>query len=274
MRPRTSVERVERWCYPEGARPDHVAIEEPLEIVLSDPSGRALKLATTLRTPGHDYELALGYLYSLALVSSMAEIGTLSYCGSGPAYNRLVINYRAALPARAYELRRNDISHSGCGACGDTDLSCPPTPAVRPLDNPADPQWLLSLPPQLRAGQKIFERCGGTHAAASVAAHASIAELFEDVGRHNAVDKVVGSLLLARRLPADGQWLVLSGRAGWELVQKAAQAGFAGVLSVGAPTSRAIAVARGAGLCLAGFAQRERFNVYTLPEAIAGLSGG
>lgn len=274
MRPRTMVERVERWCYPDGPRNDFVAIEEPLEIVLSEPGGTSLKLATTLRTPGHDYELVLGYLHSLRLLSEMAEVSTLSYCGSGPAYNRLVIHYRAALPARAYELRRNDVSHSGCGACGDTDLSCDTPAAVRPMRSAVSPQWLLSLPAQLRAAQKVFARCGGTHAAAAVAAGESLAEPFEDVGRHNALDKVVGSLLLAGKLPADQQWLVLSGRAGWELVHKAAQAGFAGVLSVGAPTTRAIGVARAAGLCLVGFAQSERFNVYTTPQAIAGLSRG
>lgn len=274
MQPRTSVERVERWCYPDGPRFDLVAIEEPLQIVLADRSGTALTLATTLRTPGHDYELALGYLHSLGLVASMGELNTLSYCGSGPEYNRLVINYRGPIPPAAYDLRRSDISHSGCGACGQTDAACQTPASVQSVLQPVAPEWIARLPAALRAEQKLFARCGGTHAAGAALPGTGVADVYEDVGRHNAVDKVIGGLLMAGKLPANQNWLVLSGRAGWELIQKAAQAGFAGVVSVGAPTTRAIAVARQAGMCLAGFAQRDRFNVYTCPRAIAGLTDG
>lgn len=270
MQARPGVQKVPRWAYPEGSPSDEIVIEEPLEILLTCGS-QALKLATTLRTPGHDYELVLGYLYSLGLLQSMAEVQTLSFCGSEPNYNRLLVQYREALPEAAWRMSRPDVTHAGCGACGQTE-TVESIPAVEPAARPVEPEWLTALPQQLRRAQKLFARCGGTHAAGLANPGENLQLAFEDVGRHNAVDKVVGHLLMEKKLPARQQWLVLSGRAGWELLQKAARAGFAGVASVGAPSTSALSIARTAGLCLVGFVQANRFNVYCRPEAIAGLS--
>jgi FdhD protein len=259
------VVSLQRWGHPQGLSPDRVILEEPLQITLR--SGQeGLRLATILRTPGHDYELVFGYLFALQLIQKADEIHKISYCSRPQDYNRVSVYFRGPLPARAYSLRNQEWVHGGCGACGQDELQVDPPHRVAPLTTPLSAPWMCSLPDRMKAQQTLFEDCGAAHAAARIPAGGSILEVREDVGRHNAVDKLVGHLLMQQRLPASGEWLVLSGRAGFELVQKAVQAGFSGVASVGPPTSLAVAYADQAGLCLVGFLQNQRFNVYTGPD--------
>lgn len=261
MQPRRDVQRVARQAYPAGPAHDYLALEEPLSLTLRHGEQR-LPIASILRTPGQDFELAAGYLYSLGLLQHRNQFSELTFCGAGPDFNALQIVFREPWPAHADQARRVDLVHSGCGACGDNRLRLPQPLPVEPLQSEPDPAWVTRLPGRLRKRQRLFERCGGVHGALALNDQDQELACFEDVGRHNAVDKVVGALLLQGALPARGCWLVLSGRAGWELVHKAARAGFAAVASVGAPTSSALQVAQSSGLALFGFVSERRFNRY------------
>lgn len=263
MRPRKRLLRVERWNEAGLASRDQVILEEPLQIHLQSTFSGGLRLGTTLRTPGHDYELVFGYLFSLGIITSVDEVSELSYCSSPQDYNHLSVTFRGPIPERALNLRSQAWVHAGCGACGQDELRASPPHRVQPLAQAPSSEWLCALPAELRRGQKLFEQCGGNHAAALVRPGGVIELVHEDVGRHNAVDKVVGELLMQGRLPAAGCWLLLSGRAGYELVQKAVAAGFSAVASVGPPSSLAIRYAEEAGLTLVGFLQANRFNRYT-----------
>lgn len=265
MRPRTRLQQVTRWNEAGAASRDQVVLEEPLQIHLASAT-RSLRLGTTLRTPGHDYELVFGYLFSLGIIASRAEVSEISYCSSPQDYNRVSVTFRGDIPSRALDLRNQAWTHGGCGACGQDELQVLPPHRVEALAWPPPTAWLCGLPRQLRSRQALFEQCGGTHAAALVRPGGSIEQVFEDVGRHNAVDKLVGELLMQDRLPAAGCWLLLSGRSGFELVQKAVAAGFSAVASVGPPSSLAIRYAEQAGLVLVGFLAEERYNRYTTSE--------
>lgn len=276
MRPRKRLLEARRWQFSRAQeasddRPglkldrDRVVLEEPLHISLKSHHQR-LPLATVLRTPGHDYELTLGYLFALGLIQSKAEVIDISYCSSPQDYNRLTVLLRGPIPDRARLLRSPEWVHGGCGLCGQEKLDFASPARVAPLQQALPSQWLLQLPRELRRQQELFYQTGATHAAARGSPEIEIRDLFEDVGRHNAVDKLVGHLLNQRQLPASGQWLLLSGRAGFELLQKAVQAGFSGVASLGPPSSLAIRYAQEAGLCLVGFLSPDRYNLYTHPE--------
>ncbi|MBT9584180.1 formate dehydrogenase accessory sulfurtransferase FdhD [bacterium] len=269
MHPRKTMVKMPRWNHPQGSSRDRIILEEPLQITLR--SGQeGLRLGTILRTPGHDYELVFGYLFALKLIERAEEVREISYCSSPQDYNRVSVHFRGPLPAAAHSLRNQDWIHGGCGACGQDELQVSPPYQVAPLQGPIQVEWLCSLPPLMRAQQALFHGCGASHAAGRVSTGQPLAEVREDVGRHNAVDKLVGHLLMNQNLPAAGDWLLLSGRAGFELVQKAVQAGFSAVASVGPPSSLAISYAEQAGLCLVGFLQPQRFNVYTRPELFSG----
>lgn len=259
MRPRRRLLAVRRRDHLGAAHEDQLLLEEPLQVTLQG-GGRRLKLATILRTPGHDYELVLGYLFALELIGSAAEVKELDYCATPQDYNHLTVIFRHDIPEKAMQLRSQEWVHGGCGACGQDSLTVvPPRQVV--AATAWEPEWLYGLPRLLRGQQGLFERCGGSHAAALVRPGGSPELVFEDVGRHNAVDKVVGRLLMDKR-SAQGHWLLLSGRAGFELVQKAVQAGFSGVASVGPPSSLAFTYAQQAGLTLVGFLRDDRYNVY------------
>ena len=242
---------------------DQLLLEEPLQLVLQG-GGRRLRLGTILRTPGHDYELVMGYLFALELIGSAEDVKELDYCATPQDFNHLTAIFRGELPEKALQLRSQEWVHGGCGACGQDSLQANPPHRVEPAGAWQN-EWLCNLPDQLRAQQDLFAKCGGSHAAALVRPQGRPELVFEDVGRHNAVDKVVGRLLMERR-PAAGNWLLLSGRAGFELVQKAVQAGFSGVASVGPPSSLAFSYAQQAGLTLVGFLRQDRYNVYTRPD--------
>jgi FdhD protein len=239
--------------------PDPVVVEEPLEIQVG---GRPL--VVTMRTPGHDAELAAGWLFAEGLIDAREDLLALDADAGAPGPNVAGVRLR---DARAADAARAFLSAAACGVCGKSAIEqvfargLPALPGGRPRIARA---WLEALPAGMRAAQPLFARTGGLHAAALFTAGGALVVLREDVGRHNAVDKVVGERLLAGALPSLADCvLVLSGRAGFEIVQKAARAGIPVVAAVGAPSSLALRVADRCGMTLVGFLRADRFNVYT-----------
>jgi FdhD protein len=239
--------------------PDELIVEEPLEIRLD-----GHLVTTTMRTPGNDFELAAGLCFTEGLLAG-ASIHTCRYCGTGPAvdteFNIVSVDTGGAAPV---PVARVATTTSSCGLCGSVaidDLRARLTP-LRGLA-PISLDVLAAAPARVRRDQDLFASTGAVHAAAAFGADGAPVVVREDVGRHNAVDKVVGRLLLDGLLPANGLGLYVSGRASFEIVQKAWAAGFAAVVAVSAPTSLAVEAARTAGLTLAGFVRDGRMNVYT-----------
>ncbi len=255
-----------------GPREEQLATEEPLEIRVGD-----RRLAVTMRTPGADFDLAVGWLFAEGVVRGGADVRSIRYCTDVDLdplerYNVVTVDLAAPASAVAAELAaRSYVMSSACGVCGrDTvaDLrgrGYLPAPAVPGLD----PALLGALPERLRRSQKVFDRTGGLHAAAL--ADLTTGELLvvrEDVGRHNAVDKVVGRAVLDGLVPAAGLGLVVSGRTSFELCQKAVAAGMTALVGVSAPSSLAVSLAREFGLTLAGFAREGRLTVYAAAERL------
>jgi len=241
--------------------PDELAVEEPLTIRLDDHL-----VATTMRTPGHDFELAVGFCFTDGLLGG-AIVRACRYCATGSAvdtaFNVVSVDTGGQAPVPTARL---GVTSSSCGLCGSTTIdeladrleALGPTP-------PIALEILAGMADRVRIDQTVFEATGAVHAAAAFDALGTPLVVREDVGRHNAVDKVVGRLLLDDRLPATGLGLYVSGRASFELVQKAWAAGFAALVSVSAPTSLAVATAERAGLVLAGFVRGARINLYSSP---------
>jgi FdhD protein len=249
---------------------DAVAIEEPLEIRIA---GEAI--AITMRTPGHDAELVLGFLLAEGIVRSVDEVGGIAHCGR-PGESGNVIDVTSA-PGQviAWEptgsMRRATLVTSACGVCGRRNIDDLLARVGEVQDDARfAAAWIRRLTRELSPGQANFAASGGVHAAALWDASGVPYVLREDVGRHNAVDKVIGRAALDRRLPARGMALVVSGRASFELVQKAAVARIPMLVSVSAPSSLAVAAARQSGITLVGFARAERFNVYSGEQRIIG----
>jgi FdhD protein len=260
-------------------RPDHLAVEEPLEIrVGGDP------LAVTMRTPGHDIELAAGFLVSEGVISRSDEFRTAIHCG-GPGtpggssentYNVLDVALAPGVAPPSPDIARSFYTTSSCGVCGKASIDAVET--VSSYDVSTDAATvaavdLVALPDRLREQQAVFEKTGGLHAAALFdAATGEMLVLREDVGRHNAVDKVVGWAVLEGRLPLVGTVLQVSGRASFELVQKAVMAGIPILSAVSAPSSLAVELADASGLTLAGFVRGASLNLYAHPERITAES--
>jgi FdhD protein len=241
--------------------PDDLAVESPL-VLAAD--GEAI--ATLMRTPGHDLELAAGWLVVESGVRCAADIVTLRSCREDDT-DRVHITLREGVrPARP----RAFVTSAACGVCSADVLDLHPLATSAPHNE----RWrvqrntLVHLPDAMRVGQRMFERTGAVHAAALAAPDGTLAGVREDVGRHNAVDKVVGAALFAHRLPATDQLLVVSGRVSFEIVQKAVAAGVAGIVAVSAPSSLAVDLAREHGLLLAGMVRGGRCNVYAGDELI------
>ena len=266
---------VRRWHAGEWSEsPDAVVTEEPLQLMLD-----GKELSVVMRTPGHDAELAAGLMFGEGILRSREDIRVMKISAeSGEVETQVPLEasivdsntvdvHLAREPRRRPE--RSMLSSSACGVCGAVliddlkrDLSVlPPGPAL-------DAAMLPPLVDRLRSGQGVFERTGGLHAAGLFDAAGELTCLREDVGRHNAVDKVVGRMLLDGRLPARGSVLVVSGRAGYEIVQKSINAGIPVLAAVGAPSSLAVALAREFNQTLVGFLRGERFNVYSAPERL------
>jgi FdhD protein len=250
-------------------RPDSLAGEEPLEIRVRA-SGATRRLGVTMRTPGNDYELAAGLLYGEGIVAGPEDLLQIGYCpdvDEEQRYNVVIADLRGALPDMP---ERGFSAGSACGVCGSAviaDLQARRLPALGPGPS-VTPELLYSLPEQLRSAQGLFAATGGLHAAALFAPDGTLVALREDIGRHNAVDKLVGWALLKRLLPLTNQVLLVSGRAGYEIVQKAVVAGIAVLCSISAPSSLAVALARRSGQTLVGFLRDRRCNVYTGIERI------
>lgn len=237
-------------------RTDTVAVEEPLEIRVNGHS-----VAVTMRTPGSDFELAAGFLFTEGIVSKRDAIAGISYCAKPQNYN--IVNVALTVPFDPTRFSRHVYTSSSCGICGKASLelvraACPAK--VEPFR--PDHEMLFALPGKLRAAQPVFEQTGGLHAAALFDKIGNLLHLNEDVGRHNALDKLVGTLLLAGKLPAHETVVLMSGRASFELVQKAVIAGIPALAAVGAPSSLAINLAKEFGVNLVGFLRDGRFNEY------------
>jgi FdhD protein len=250
---------------------DHVAVEEPLEIRLAAAgeagSGRAVSV--TMRTPGHDTELALGFLHGEGLVGCREDVAEARPCG--PSGNVVRVELAAHVEADVRRLERNFYTSSSCGVCGKASIEAVrallPTRAV---DSPlrVTSRLLGTLAETARVAQGIFDKTGGLHAASLFDASGVLDASFEDVGRHNALDKLVGAALLAGSLPLSGSVLLLSGRASFELLQKAIMAGIPVVAALGAPSSLAVDLAQENGVLLVGFLRGETFNVYSHPDRL------
>jgi FdhD protein len=252
-------------------RADTLAAEEPLEIRVA---GRPLTV--TMRTPGNDFDLARGFLVSEGVVTAALDVAAIRYCAGataddGNTYNVVDVRLADGVPLPDVSVERNFYTTSSCGLCGKASLE-----AVRTISRwrvARDPlrlntETIAALPDKLRAAQRVFDRTGGLHAAALFDAAGELWCVREDVGRHNAVDKVIGWALDQGRLPLSGMTLMVSGRASFELVQKAVMAGIPALAAVSAPSSLAVDLAREMGLTLIGFLRGTSMNVYSGVERI------
>ena len=257
----------------EGARAhdhDRAATEEPLEVRLH---GRSF--AVVMRTPGADRELAAGFLFSERVLVTPDDLGTIEHCSDTPGQGGNIVNVTMADGAvatldRVFEDRRRVVMNASCGMCGRAtidSLRAEGPPIESPLKVPA--ATLAALPDRLRKSQPVFDQTGGLHAAGLFTAEGHLDDLAEDVGRHNAVDKVIGRALMADRLPLSNRVLCVSGRSSFEIVQKAFLAGVPIVAAVSAPSTLAIDLADEVGLTLVGFVRAGGFNVYTHPFRVA-----
>lgn len=240
---------------------DNLAAEAPLQILASGEP-----LVVTMRTPGHDRELAAGFLWTEGIIENPDQIASFSDQESlhGEGGSTIDVQLRGSVRSPQQQ-QRSFLSNSSCGLCGKTSIDAVHTRGLRPLSSgfTVDPETLCSLPEKLRAQQSVFERTGGLHAAALFDARGDLVVLREDIGRHNAVDKVVGWALLQGLIPLANHVLVVSGRGGFEIIQKAIMAGLPIVASVSAPSSLAVQLARERNLTLIGFLRGRRFVVYS-----------
>jgi FdhD protein len=271
---RAVIERFESG-QPTAAVDDAVAVEEPLEIRLGrleDGKVRHQPVSITMRTPGDDFELAAGFLFTEGILQSNRQVREILHCGKGKgATNTLRVDLVAGVDVDMKRLERNFYTTSSCGVCGKTSLEALATGAQRvspPAGFTVDPHLIDELPARLQAQQHVFRSTGGLHASALFSRTGELLGLREDVGRHNALDKLIGARFLAGTLPANDTILFLSGRASFELLQKCVMAGIPVVCAVGAPSSLAIEAAREFGVTLLGFVRSGRFNVYTGKERL------
>lgn len=260
-------------------RQDLLAVEEPLGIrVVAEHRGRSARhdVAVTMRTPGEDRELALGFLFSEGVITEYSAVARVRECEAPAAEEGSVVEVFLTPDTEfdADRFRRNVYTSSSCGICGRAAIE-----QVRMLCRPAEGagpivarETLWQLPDRLRAGQAVFAATGGLHAAGLFAADGELILLREDVGRHNAVDKVIGRLLARDQLPADDKVLMVSGRASFELVQKAALAGIPFLAAVGAPSSLAVELGADLGMTIVGFLRDKRCNVYCGESRILGVA--
>jgi FdhD protein len=257
-----AIERVTRAGARERVR-DELAVEEPLEIRVD-----GAPLAVAMRTPGEDEELAVGFLAGEGLVDTREEIASVGLT-EDLAANVIEVRTRAGLRRDPAGERRFSMT-SSCGVCGKAALEfvAREAPPAEP-GAAVEPELVLRLPDASRAAQEGFERTGGLHATGLFEADGRLLVLREDVGRHNAMDKAIGAQLLAGRFPLPGVLACVSGRAAFELVQKASLAGLAGVIAVGAPSTLAVALAREREMLLCGFVREGSFNVYAGLDRLA-----
>lgn len=257
---------------------DTLAVEEPLEIRLGfgPPEARTRQtVSLTMRTPGGDRELAAGFLFTEGIIASRAEIAELRSCGPrvghGKHRNVVRVELRPEVALDLGRLQRHFYTTSSCGVCGKTSLEALQVSTGREALAPGfqvDAEVLLRLPDALRAAQEVFGQTGGLHGSALFGADGTLRCVREDVGRHNALDKLIGVQLLEGRLPLSEGVVLLSGRASFELLQKALMAGVPVVAAVGAPSSLAVELAERFGITLVAWLRGGRFGIYSHPERI------
>ena len=277
----TTVHRIEN-CSNGKVSTDALAIEEPLEIRLGfqrdgKPEHRAISI--TMRTPGDDAELAAGFLFTEGVMRSRDQIEHIQHCGklSGPAAvagvsNTIRVDVNDSADIDLQRLERHFYTTSSCGVCGKTSIEALRTGGVRMTDKfrpKIAAATINRLPDQLRSSQNVFGQTGGLHASALFTLDGQLDIIREDVGRHNALDKVIGVKFLAGETPLSERLLLVSGRASFELVQKALMAGIPVVAAVGAPSSLAVELASEFGMTLVGFVRDGRFNIYCGEERVA-----
>lgn len=253
------------------SRNDDVVVEEPLEIRVSrlGEAGPGRAVSVTMRTPGHDVELALGFLHGEGVIRSLRDVASARECG--PDGNVVSVELSAGLSVDHDRLQRNFYATSSCGVCGKATLAAVEAmmPAGQVDFRTSVPAGLLGpLAEAARSAQPLFLDTGGLHAATLFDEQGTLVAAHEDVGRHNALDKLVGARLLEDALPLSAHILLLSGRASFEMLQKAAVAGIPVVAAIGAPSSLAIDVAERTGILLVGFLRRDSFNVYAHGERL------
>lgn len=262
------------------AVPDFVAIEEPLEIRLDFDDGSARRqksVSITMRTPGHDDEVAAGFLVGEGILKHPSDIESVSGCGPKDAthsfQNIVKVRIRDGVKLNWPKLERHFYATSSCGVCGKSSLDALEVEGVTPVRQTSitiAKELVARLPERMREKQKVFTQTGGLHASALFDKYGSLISLREDVGRHNALDKVIGQAFLAGKFPLDESVLFLSGRASFELLQKSAVAGIPIVAAVGAPSSLAVAAAKNFNITLIGFVRGESFNIYHGRERLVG----
>jgi FdhD protein len=252
---------------------DVVAVEEPMEIRIVA-NGESHRVAVTMRTPGYDFDLAVGFLLSEGLIARREDVVDVSYCPDLDDVQQFNVVQVTLAPTTSFDLTmldRNFYATSSCGVCGKGSLEALRTYcAVAGNDDlRVEESMIRGLPAKLRGDQRVFSETGGLHATGLFTNDGLLVTLREDVGRHNALDKVVGRHLMSGDLPLSRSMAVVSGRASWELMQKAAAAGIPMVVAIGAPSSLAINLAVEFGMTLAGFTREDGFNVYAGSHRIA-----
>jgi FdhD protein len=251
-------------------RPDKLVTEEPMEIRVHGAGQEPDALAVTMRTPGNDFELAVGFCATEGILGSLADLDSVAYCLAGEGeqeYNVVTVKLRHRVDLHGHE--RTFVANASCGLCGKTSLDqveqqCPPVgngPVVARV-------VIATLPDRLRAAQRVFDVTGGLHATARFSVDGELIALREDVGRHNALDKLIGHALLEGQLPLADDVLMVSGRVSFEIVQKAAMAGIPVICAVSAPSSLAVEAANRLDQTLVGFVRGDTANVYTHPERV------
>ena len=253
------------------SRPDTLTVEEPLEIRVG-----GVSLAVTMRTPGNDFDLAIGYLLTEGLIGAASDVNTLMHCQDQgddglPTYNVVDVTLSQGVDPPSTDTARQSYITSSCGICGKASIEAITTKsryAVGQDRAEVDPRILARMPSTLRAHQVVFDRTGGLHAAGLFTADGELLVAREDVGRHNAVDKVIGWAAREDRVPVTGHVLCVSGRASFELTQKALMAGIPTLAAVSAPSSLAVELATEAGMTLVGFVRDPKMTVYSGPDRL------
>ena len=251
-----------------ASKPDVLVTEEPLEIRAESPSQHAQPIAVTMRTPGHDFELAVGFLFTEGMIKQSDDVRTVRYCqlpdSAEQQFNVVTVSLSA--PFDEALSRRGMVTSASCGICGTTSIA-QLSQTVSRIDSEIGPvmssAMLISLPDIVRKAQPTFDRTGGLHAAGLVDAQGVAFCVREDIGRHNAVDKVIGKAVLENKLPRSNHALVVSGRLSFEIIQKAAIAGISFIAAVGAPSNLAVQTADDLGITLVGFVRDGTANIYT-----------
>jgi len=268
------------WTVEDGratTRRDHLATEEPMEIRVHGPGQQPVPFAVTMRTPGHDFDLAVGLCRTEGILESAADVETVAYClavdatdgGTKPEQRYNVVTVKVRRPIVDDLRSRRYVANSSCGVCGKATLDevqdrCAPVAVGMHVAASV----VCSLPERLAEHQRVFEQTGGLHAAARFTPAGELLAAREDVGRHNALDKLIGHALLEGALPLVSQMVLVSGRLSFELVQKSAVAGIPVLCAVSAPSSLAVAAAERFGQTVVAFVRGTRFNVYTNPDRI------